>query len=457
MTLMKSLTRIRLINWHLFADATISCQGTTYFIGINGAGKSTILDAVQFALVGGQRDVKFNQAALAGGKRTLASYVRGELGTEAQRYLRGDATGVVALEFRNPDGSCFVHGAVVDAFEDGRSPEVQYFLIQQASLNDDWFIQPGPPAGRVFDGRGFKRNTEHFALPPGGRAQVFSRVEDYRVHLLNRLGQLRDSFPAKVVKGLAFTPLTDIRGFVHSYLLDENLVNVHELQEQLETLHHFEDLAADIRERIAALDRVAELDQERVAQRRRRLNNGYVRRRAQADQHSSQLQARQHELEATRLSLARAAKARERLAEEYERAQAGLLEAQLALRSDVTASREALLGEKLAALEAELRDLRQRQARVQALLAGEVQAAQQLQALLHADGQPIPPEIESFLADPPAGLAGLQTTLEALGHHYAVQAALLDERARALRDEAAQVEAEIRRLRGGDPEARYAA
>jgi uncharacterized protein YPO0396 len=74
---MKTLTRIRLINWHLFENTTVSCHGTTYFIGVNGAGKSTILDAVQFALVGGQRDVKFNQAALSGGKRTLASYVRG--------------------------------------------------------------------------------------------------------------------------------------------------------------------------------------------------------------------------------------------------------------------------------------------------------------------------------------------------------------------------------------------
>src|SRR5512134_571265 len=126
---MKQLTRIRLINWHLFENTTIDCRGTTYFIGINGAGKSTILDAVQFALVGGQRDVRFNQAAVSGSKRTLASYVRGELGTEGQRYLRGDATGVVALEFQNLDETCFVHGAVIDAFEDGRNPDVVYFIV----------------------------------------------------------------------------------------------------------------------------------------------------------------------------------------------------------------------------------------------------------------------------------------------------------------------------------------
>ena len=62
--------RIRLVNWHLFENTTIPCQGTTYFIGINGVGKSTILDAIQFALVGGQRDVRFNQAAMAGSRRT---------------------------------------------------------------------------------------------------------------------------------------------------------------------------------------------------------------------------------------------------------------------------------------------------------------------------------------------------------------------------------------------------
>ena len=174
---MKQLTRIRLINWHLFENTTITCQGTTYFIGINGAGKSTVLDAVQFALVGGQRDTRFNQAALSGGQRTLASYVRCELGIEGQRYLRGDTTGVVALEFCNPDGAYFVHGGVIDAYEDGRSPDVNYFIVHNARLNDDWFFKSG---GQLFDSRAFKRHLEHFALPPESRSQVFTRLEDYR-------------------------------------------------------------------------------------------------------------------------------------------------------------------------------------------------------------------------------------------------------------------------------------
>jgi len=453
---MKLLTRIRLINWHLFENATITCHGTTYFIGVNGVGKSTVLDAVQFALVGGQRDVRFNQAALSGGKRTLAGYVRGELGTEGQRFLRGDATGVVALEFRNPDGTFFVHGAVIDAYEDSRNPDVAYFIVHSAALNDDWFFKS---PGQLFDTRAFKRHLEHFALPRGARAQVFTRLEDYRFHLLNRLGQLKDSFPAKIVKGLAFSPLTDIRAFVHTYLLDENLVDVKTLQAQLETLRHFEGLAADIRERIAALDQIEEFDRERSRHRRLRVTNGTIRRRAEGDTHLTDLKARRLERDEIRLSLNRAALQRDELAEQLKRANAALLDAQIALNTDATATREKALRERIATLDAELRALREREARVNDLLAAEVKDARRLRELLVTGEHAVPAALDDFLKPDipnlPSTIRNLQSEIETLGQEYAHQEALLNEQARVLREEAARVEQEIRQLRTGDREASY--
>lgn len=472
---MKRLTRIRLINWHLFEDTTINCHGTTYFIGINGAGKSTILDAIQFALVGGQRDVRFNQAALSGGKRTLASYVRGELGTEGRRYLRGDATGVIALEFRNPDDSCFVHGAVIDAFEDGRTPEVVYFIIHNSGLNDAWFFKE---PGRLYDTRSFKRNLEQFALPPGGRAQTFTRLEDYRLHLLNRLGQLKDSFPGKIVKGLAFSPLIDMRSFVHNYLLDENLVDVKALQAQLETLRHFENLAANVRERIGALDQIEELDKERSANRRRRITNGFITRRAQADTHLAELKSLRVQLAETQLNLSRAELQREELNLRLRHAQAGLVDAQVAIQTDHTARREQELRENIAAVEKELADLHRRRAEIASALDREANDARRLHQLLVSDGQAGPAWLEDFLAaadealssglhnarddeTPEDGLgpaiSKLQTGLEELGHKYTSLNALADEQARQLRQEAEQLEREILQLRTGDQEASYEA
>ena len=464
---MKNLTRIRLINWHLFENATISCQGTTYFIGVNGAGKSTILDALQFALVGGQRDVRFNQAALSRGKRTLASYVRGELGTEGQRFLRDDATAVVALEFKNSDGSLFVHGAVVDAYRDGRSPDVSYFIVHNLGLDDNWFFKA--PA-QLFDSRAFRRHLEHYALPAEARAQVFTRLEDYRFHLLNRLGQLSESFPAKIVKGLAFSPLTDIRAFVHNYLLDEDLVDVHTLQEQLETLLHFEALAADVRERIAALDGIEELDQERRANRRRRITNGYLARRARSDAHQTELKARRLELDEARLTLDRTELELEAQQEELKHAQAALVDAQVALQTDAAAARARELQSRISALEGEQAALQARAQQARETLARERTDAQRLQALLAADARAALDAVGDFLHGhrdrfpPPERpdslqplVAALPPALEALGQEYAGQGALLDEQTRQLRVENEQLEREVRQLRTGDHMASFEA
>jgi uncharacterized protein YPO0396 len=457
---MKTLTKIRLINWHLFENTTIDCTGSTYFIGINGAGKSTILDAVQFALVGGQRDVRFNQAAISGSKRTLASYVRGELGTEGQRFLRGDATGVIALEFRNSDGTYFSHGTVIDAFEDGRNPEVVYFIVHNACLDDRWFFQVEAGPGQLFTTRGFRRQMEHFALPANSRAQVFTRLEDYRVHLLNRLGQLKDSFPAKLVKGLAFSPLTDIRLFVHNYLLDENLLDVKTLQAQLDTLRHFEELAVDVRQRIEALNQIEELDKERAANRRRRITNGYIARRSRGEVHVGELKSARLKLDETRLGLARANNAREQLSLQIKFAETALLDAKVALQTDQSASRQRELQDRLASLGAELAILRDRQASADLAVLNERKDANKLQNMVAGESRAYAEELSSLLStdlwpNPIDALRRLQEIYTRLAADYARQHTLLNEQVSSLREEAARLEDEVRKLRTGDREISY--
>ncbi len=451
---MKTLTRIRLVNWHLFENTTINCRGTTYFIGINGAGKSTILDAVQFALVGGQRDVRFNQAALSSSKRTLASYVRGEMGTEGRRFLRGDATGVVALEFRNPDNTFFVHGAIIDAFEDGRNPEVVYFIVHNAHMDDNWFFRA---PGQLFDTRAFKRHLENYAFPGDTRAQVFSRLEDYRFHLLNRLGQLKDSFPAKIVKGLAFSPLTDIRSFVQNYLLDEHLVDVKTLQAQLETLRHFEGLAANVRERISLLDHIETLDKERLANRRRRITNGAIRRRGQGDANLAELKERRLQLDEAKLELSRAELKSETLSQQYSQAHTRLVDAHVALQADQTAQREHELDEKIADVSAECSSLRQQQSQITQSFSREKADAQKLQAILEQDQHDIPDGLTNFVQQTQNinSLQTLQEALAGLAQEYTREETLLNERVRLLREEGEQIENEIRKLRTGDREASF--
>ena len=97
-TQMKTLTKIRLINWHYFTDETIDIRGSALFSGENASGKSTILDAIQLVLTTNTK--RFNPAANEKSKRTLQGYVRCKTGEEGNVYLRanGSVISYVALE-----------------------------------------------------------------------------------------------------------------------------------------------------------------------------------------------------------------------------------------------------------------------------------------------------------------------------------------------------------------------
>ena len=90
--------KIKIINWHLFANETIEIKNNVVITGENGTGKSTLLDALQYVLTAGK--AKFNSAANDAGKRTLEGYIRGKLGREGKEYLRnGDVVSYIVLEY----------------------------------------------------------------------------------------------------------------------------------------------------------------------------------------------------------------------------------------------------------------------------------------------------------------------------------------------------------------------
>ena len=48
----KSATRLLLVQWSKFQNVSVKLEGSTLFTGINGSGKSTILDAVTYLITG---------------------------------------------------------------------------------------------------------------------------------------------------------------------------------------------------------------------------------------------------------------------------------------------------------------------------------------------------------------------------------------------------------------------
>src|SRR5208283_1113327 len=76
------LETVRLVNWYHFADETFRIGGSCLLLGDNGSGKSTVLDAIQLALVADLNQVRFNKAANENSRRSLYGYVRCKLGSE---------------------------------------------------------------------------------------------------------------------------------------------------------------------------------------------------------------------------------------------------------------------------------------------------------------------------------------------------------------------------------------
>ena len=137
---MKKLTKIKLINWHLFTDQTIKIDGNTLISGENGAGKSTLLDALQYLLVGGRSGAKFNIAATDDAKRTLEGYVRGRIGAENKEFIRsGDVITHVALEFYDEQSDEFgIIGAVLELPKMGNLKE-RFYLLENLNIHDGIF------------------------------------------------------------------------------------------------------------------------------------------------------------------------------------------------------------------------------------------------------------------------------------------------------------------------------
>ena len=120
---------MRLVNWHYYDDQTIDFGNITLLAGDNGSGKSTVIDAIQYALVADIRKVKFNSAAASSrsSTRSLESYCRCKLGMEGAEYRREDTITHVILEFSAPDRT-FCAGTAAEALTNGDVRETQWIL-----------------------------------------------------------------------------------------------------------------------------------------------------------------------------------------------------------------------------------------------------------------------------------------------------------------------------------------
>ncbi|MDR2842203.1 MAG: hypothetical protein LBV52_03265 [Spirochaetaceae bacterium] len=245
---MITLECVRLVCWHYFEDVLIKIGNRCLFAGDNGSGKSTIIDAIQYAMAADLRKARFNAAAGdKKGGRDLLGYVRCKLGSDNTEYLRGDTVSHVMLEF-SAGNTGFSVGVCIEAFTDGKLSEhfwlAENTSLENVSVND---INSLPFSFRMFRDAftaakiSFFDSKRNYMREFTAKLGVWRRMSEYNPYL--------EAF----TRSVSFTPMVSVDKFVCDYILEDRPVDISAMKMNLESYKEAE------REANAAVKRIAEL------------------------------------------------------------------------------------------------------------------------------------------------------------------------------------------------------
>ena len=253
---MKQLKRMLLINWYFFQKEIIEFDTLTFLTGKNGTGKSTIIDALQLVLLSDTTGGFFNKSANGKSRRTLIGYLRGELSDDEAggfTYLRNDRfTSYVVLEFYDEEKArYFTAGCCFDVYSDNDTPHV--FFGYYGAMPENLYIIDGLPMSIERLRRWIR--AEH----PESTHMVTPTNKEFREYLYGKLGGLQTKFADLFKKAVPFTPISDIQTFITEFVFGhEQPVDIHAMQETIESYTQMEQEAGRLQERREVLEEIAE-------------------------------------------------------------------------------------------------------------------------------------------------------------------------------------------------------
>lgn len=245
---MKKLKRILLMNWLYFGKQLIEVDDVNFLTGKNGAGKSTVIDALQIVLLGETSPRNFNKAANDSSQRTLEGYLRADMDDSSPKSRRGkDFSSYIACEFHDDQTDAdFVAGIVFDCRHDGTVRQ-QYFLYDGV-IPDHCFVE----------------NRQTMSIPalrawlksmPDSHGQLFDTNWRYREELLSKWNVHTDQMCRMLKKAVSFRPIVDIRQFITENICDiPEKPDIEAMQQTIRDYQHHERLAEQQEKKLEALD-----------------------------------------------------------------------------------------------------------------------------------------------------------------------------------------------------------
>jgi uncharacterized protein YPO0396 len=249
---MKKLTKILLINWLYFSKQLIELDDINFLTGKNGAGKSTVIDALQIVLLGELNARNFNKAANENSQRTLDGYLRADMDDKNPRSRKGkDFSSYIVCEYLDDiKGSRFVTGVVFDCRSDGSRRE--QFFIYNGAIPEDCYIINGLPME-------IRELRQYLKGIPDAQAKLYDTQSQYRQDLLAKWNVHKEQAFRMLKKAVSFQPIVDIQKFITENICDApDRPDIDAMQQNIRDYKRDEELARRQEEKLAQLMQISQ-------------------------------------------------------------------------------------------------------------------------------------------------------------------------------------------------------
>jgi DNA repair exonuclease SbcCD ATPase subunit len=273
---MMKLSSITLVNWYLTNPIQLQIKGNTALVGANGAGKSSIIDAAQTVLFGGNQNyIKLNASSSdKKNDRDLKSYCLGTYDPQDDQditnafRLRDECYSYLGLTFENNKGeyvNLFIGMEARDSVKGVEIPLLGILRGKRSLSLSDFVENPGHHEFKVMDPSLIKQRFGLAKSVTVDQFEVayFNKSKDYLEQMATSLGPNNpqhkidpEALKRVLSKSISLKELSDISHFVDNFILESDPIDIGRLKS---AQNSYEELSRQIEEATRKIEKLIEI------------------------------------------------------------------------------------------------------------------------------------------------------------------------------------------------------